>query len=57
MGQVADYDRVVMEIWTDGTIRPEGWAKLHNHGAVFRPLGGMKTFLLWKKRKRKSRSQ
>ncbi len=23
VGQVADYDRVVMEIWTDGTIRPE----------------------------------
>jgi DNA-directed RNA polymerase subunit alpha len=23
VGQVADYDRVIMEIWTDGTIRPE----------------------------------
>ncbi|MFQ5401239.1 MAG: DNA-directed RNA polymerase subunit alpha [Anaerolineae bacterium] len=23
VGQVADYDRVVMQIWTDGTIRPE----------------------------------
>ncbi len=23
VGQVADYDRVVMEIWTDGSIRPE----------------------------------
>lgn len=23
VGQVSDYDRVVMEIWTDGTIRPE----------------------------------
>ena len=23
VGQVADYDRVVMEIWTDGTIKPE----------------------------------
>ena len=22
-GQVADYDRVVMEIWTDGTLKPE----------------------------------
>lgn len=23
VGQVADYDRLVMEIWTDGTIKPE----------------------------------
>jgi len=23
VGQVADYDRVVLEIWTDGTIKPE----------------------------------
>ena len=23
VGQVADYDRVIMEIWTDGTIKPE----------------------------------
>lgn len=23
VGQVADYDRVIMEIWTDGSIRPE----------------------------------
>ncbi len=23
VGQIADYDRVVMEIWTDGTIKPE----------------------------------
>ena len=23
VGQVADYDRVVMEIWTDGTLKPE----------------------------------
>lgn len=23
VGQVADYDRVIMEIWTDGTVRPE----------------------------------
>ena len=23
VGQMADYDRIVMEIWTDGTIRPE----------------------------------
>ncbi|MGW8318303.1 MAG: DNA-directed RNA polymerase subunit alpha [Candidatus Promineifilaceae bacterium] len=23
VGQVADYDRIVMEIWTDGTIKPE----------------------------------
>lgn len=23
VGQVADYDRIVMQIWTDGTIRPE----------------------------------
>lgn len=23
MGQVADYDRVIMEIWTDGSVKPE----------------------------------
>jgi DNA-directed RNA polymerase subunit alpha len=23
VGQVADYDRIVMEVWTDGTIKPE----------------------------------
>jgi DNA-directed RNA polymerase subunit alpha len=23
VGQVADYDRIIMEIWTDGTIQPE----------------------------------
>lgn len=23
VGQIADYDRLIMEIWTDGTIRPE----------------------------------
>jgi DNA-directed RNA polymerase subunit alpha len=23
VGQVADYDRVIMEIWTDGTVKPE----------------------------------
>lgn len=23
VGQVADYDRIVMEIWTDGSIKPE----------------------------------
>jgi DNA-directed RNA polymerase subunit alpha len=23
VGQIADYDRVIMEIWTDGTIKPE----------------------------------
>ncbi len=23
VGQVADYDRIIMEIWTDGTIKPE----------------------------------
>jgi DNA-directed RNA polymerase subunit alpha len=23
VGQVADYDRLIMEIWTDGTIKPE----------------------------------
>lgn len=23
VGQIADYDRVIMEVWTDGTIKPE----------------------------------
>ena len=23
VGQIADYDRVIMEIWTDGTVKPE----------------------------------
>ena len=23
VGQIADYDRIVMEIWTDGTVKPE----------------------------------
>lgn len=49
VGQVADYDRVVMEIWTDGTIRPE--ESLARAAQIMvqylRPLGGIseETFL------------
>ena len=49
VGQVADYDRVVMEIWTDGTIRPE--VSLAQAAQIMvqylRPLGGISedTFL------------
>lgn len=49
VGQVADYDRVVMEIWTDGTIRPEeSLAKAAQIMVQYlRPLGGIseETFL------------
>jgi DNA-directed RNA polymerase subunit alpha len=49
IGQVADYDRVVMEIWTDGTIRPEeSLAKAAQIMVQYlRPLGGIseETFL------------
>jgi DNA-directed RNA polymerase subunit alpha len=49
VGQVADYDRVVMEIWTDGTIRPEeALAKAAQIMVQYlRPLGGIseETFL------------
>jgi DNA-directed RNA polymerase subunit alpha len=49
VGQVADYDRVVMEIWTDGTIRPEDALAQSAQIMVqyLRPLGGIteETFL------------
>ncbi|MFW6042273.1 MAG: DNA-directed RNA polymerase subunit alpha [Chloroflexota bacterium] len=49
VGQVADYDRVVMEIWTDGTIRPEDSLAQAAQIMVqyLRPLGGIteETFL------------
>jgi DNA-directed RNA polymerase subunit alpha len=49
VGQAADYDRVVMEIWTDGTIRPEeSLAKAAQIMVQYlRPLGGIseETFL------------
>lgn len=43
VGQVADYDRVVMEIWTDGTIRPEDSLAQAAQIMVqyLRPLGGI----------------
>ena len=43
VGQAADYDRVVMEIWTDGTIRPEdSLAKAAQIMVQYlRPLGGI----------------
>ncbi len=43
VGQVADYDRVVMEIWTDGTIRPEDALAQAAQIMVqyLRPLGGI----------------
>jgi len=49
VGQVADYDRVVMEIWTDGTIKPE--EALAQSAQIMmqylRPIGGVseETFL------------
>ncbi|MCZ7671583.1 MAG: DNA-directed RNA polymerase subunit alpha [Chloroflexi bacterium] len=49
VGQVADYDRVVMEIWTDGTIKPED--ALAQSAQIMmqhlRPIGGVSedTFL------------
>lgn len=49
VGQVADYDRVIMEIWTDGTIRPEDSLAQAAQIMVqyLRPLGGIteETFL------------
>lgn len=43
VGQVADYDRVAMEIWTDGTIKPE--EALANAAQILvqqlRPLAGV----------------
>lgn len=43
VGQVADYDRVVMEIWTDGSIRPEDSLAQAAQIMVqyLRPLGGI----------------
>lgn len=43
VGQAADYDRVIMEIWTDGTIRPEdSLAKAAQIMVQYlRPLGGI----------------
>jgi DNA-directed RNA polymerase subunit alpha len=49
VGQAADYDRVVMEIWTDGTIKPE--EALAQSAQIMmqhlRPIGGVseETFL------------
>ena len=49
VGQVADYDRVVMEIWTDGTIKPEEALAQSAQTLIqqFRPLAGVseETFL------------
>jgi DNA-directed RNA polymerase subunit alpha len=49
VGQAADYDRVIMEIWTDGTIRPEDSLAQAAQIMVqyLRPLGGIteETFL------------
>jgi DNA-directed RNA polymerase subunit alpha len=49
VGQAADYDRVIMEIWTDGTIRPEdSLAKAAQIMVQYlRPLSGIseETFL------------
>jgi DNA-directed RNA polymerase subunit alpha len=49
VGQVADYDRFIMEIWTDGTIKPE--EALAQSAQIMmqylRPIGGVseETFL------------
>ena len=60
VGQDADYDRVVMEIWTDGTIKPED--ALAQSAQIMmqylRPIAGVseETFLpLKRKKKRKAR--
>ena len=49
VGQVADYDRVVMQIWTDGSIRPEDALAQSAQIMVqyLRPIGGVseETFL------------
>lgn len=49
VGQVADYDRVIMQIWTDGTIRPEEALAMSAQIAVqyLRPIAGISedTFL------------
>ena len=43
VGQVADYDRVVMEIWTDGSIKPEEALAQSAQILIlhFRPLAGV----------------
>lgn len=43
VGQVADYDRVVMEIWTDGSIKPEEALAQSAQILIqqFRPLAGI----------------
>jgi DNA-directed RNA polymerase subunit alpha len=49
VGQVADYDRLIMQIWTDGTIKPE--EALAQSAQIMsqylRPIGGVseETFL------------
>lgn len=43
VGQVADFDRVVMEVWTDGTIKPEEALAQSAQILIqhFRPLAGV----------------
>ena len=43
VGQVADYDKIVMEIWTDGTIKPEEALSQSAHIMMqhLRPLAGV----------------
>lgn len=43
VGQVADYDRLIMEIWTDGTIKPEEALAQSAQIMVqhLRPIGGI----------------
>ncbi len=43
VGQVADYDRLIMEIWTDGTIKPEEALAQAAQIMVqhLRPIGGI----------------
>lgn len=49
VGQVADYDRIIMQVWTDGTIRPEEALAMSAQIAVqyLRPIAGIseETFL------------
>jgi DNA-directed RNA polymerase subunit alpha len=43
VGQVADYDRIIMQIWTDGTVRPEDALAMSAQIAVqyLRPIAGV----------------
>jgi len=43
VGQVADYDRIIMQIWTDGTMRPEDALARSAQIALqyFRPIAGV----------------